>query len=141
MIISGIIIAAILITSIFAINSNFVKAATAQAVELVFVSVAETAGCNQHWDKIIFKIIRDPSGQIPLSLLKTELDIKVLDNPIKVADVKGKVRDYLTTGRIVEPQGINIPPLTAAEASALQIEIVDVEYAIVLSFDGNCPVS
>ena len=49
----------------------------------------------QHWDKIVF-FIKSPSLAGRLHLVpETEYDIKVLDNPHKVADIKQKVLDFL----------------------------------------------
>ena len=48
---------------------------------------------------------------------KTELDIKVLDDPHKVADLKQKVLDFL-----------NLPP-----SDRRAIQILDVNYAIICS--------
>jgi hypothetical protein len=69
----------------------------------------------QHWDKIIFAII-DPDLAKKVNLTaNTELDIKVLDDPHKVADIKQKVIDFL-----------NVP-----NAPKKAIQILDVEYAII----------
>ena len=42
----------------------------------------------QHWDKIIFKIKNKSLAQKVGLPINTELDIKVLDDPTKVMDVK-----------------------------------------------------
>jgi len=49
----------------------------------------------KHWDKIIFQILRDPSGEIMSQYLKTPLDIKVLDDPNKAANLVKKVRNFI----------------------------------------------
>ena len=49
----------------------------------------------QHWDKIVF-FIKSPNLAGNLHLVpETEYDIKVLDDPHKVADIKQKVLDFL----------------------------------------------
>ena len=49
----------------------------------------------EHWDKIVF-MITSPDITKKLNLTaNTELDIKVLDNPYKVADIKQKVIEFL----------------------------------------------
>jgi len=84
----------------------------------------------EHWDKIIFIIDEDESDVIPEELLETELDIKVRDDPGTVSDIKGKVRAFLEDGFLVDPTGDFIV-LTPEEVAELELEIVDVEYAIV----------
>ncbi|MFI5423791.1 MAG: hypothetical protein ACHQXG_03275 [Nitrososphaerales archaeon] len=69
----------------------------------------------QHWDKIIFMII-DPELAKRVNLTaNTELDIKVLDDPHTVADIKHKVLDFLNQ----------------SNASPKAIQIMQVEYAII----------
>jgi hypothetical protein len=69
----------------------------------------------QHWDKIIFAIT-DPILAKKVNLTAgTELDIKVLDDPHKVVDIKQKVLDSL-----------KVP--TAPKKA---IRILDVNYAII----------
>ena len=68
-------------------------------VHLSPVSVAAQTSCPaknvQHWDKIIFAI-KSPqlAAQVKLPA-NTELDIKVRDDPTKVADLKLKVLQFL----------------------------------------------
>jgi hypothetical protein len=69
----------------------------------------------QHWDKIVFMIISPDLGRKVNLTAKTELDIKVLDDPLKVADIKQKVLDFLKVP--------NAPRDT--------IRILDVNYAII----------
>jgi hypothetical protein len=69
----------------------------------------------QHWDKIIFSIISpDFAKKVNLSA-NTELDIKVLDNPKQVADLKQKVLNFLGN----------------PSENKTSLKIIDVEYAIV----------
>jgi len=91
----------------------------------------EPACITEHWDKIIFEILRDPSGAIDPKYLKTPLDIKVLDDPEKVANLVMKVRTFINTHGIanIPAPPPDDPPLTVADQ--LKIDIIDVEYAIV----------
>jgi hypothetical protein len=73
----------------------------------------------RHWDKIVFTIV-DPQLAAMLQLpLRSDLDIKVLDDPTKVADLKKKVIDFLLP---VPPP--NLPDFRRG------INIVQVAYAI-----------
>ena len=49
----------------------------------------------QHWDKIVFMITSPDIARRVNLTVNTELDIKVLDDPHKVSDVKQKVLDFL----------------------------------------------
>jgi hypothetical protein len=69
----------------------------------------------QHWDKIIFSIKSPALAQRLKIPADTELDIKVLDNPTKVADLKQKVFNFLKV----------------TNESRSSIEIIDVRYAII----------
>jgi hypothetical protein len=69
----------------------------------------------QHWDKIVFKINSTELAKRVNLTAGTELDIKVLDNPKEVADIKKKVLDFL-----------GVP-----NAKRETIQIIDVEYAII----------
>ena len=71
----------------------------------------------QHWDKIIFMINDSQVAKKANVTAKTELDIKVLDDPHKVADLKQKVLDFL-----------NLP---SSDRPAIQI--LNVDYAIICS--------
>ena len=58
-----------------------------------------------HADKIVFKlsgalIANDPPDQMALNAIprETELDIKVLDDPSTIADLKGKVLTFIGAG-------------------------------------------
>ena len=69
----------------------------------------------QHWDKIVF-FIRTPDLASKVNLpANTELDIKVLDDPHKVADIKQEVLTFLEVPN--EPRSA--------------IQIVNVEYSII----------
>lgn len=78
-----------------------------------------------HFDKIIFEIIgplkaASEADQKRLDALpqKTELDIKVLDDPRRIADLKGKVLTFL--GALSGPE------------NRASVQIDEVEYAVVL---------
>jgi len=80
-------------------------------------------------DKIIFQINRDPSGKLDKALQKTELDIKVLDDPETIADIKEKVRVFLKDDPLMVPQNNNpFDLLTETDIDNLVLEIIDVEY-------------
>lgn len=77
-----------------------------------------------HVDKIIFMLLGPlqaikPERQEALNAIprQVELDIKVLDNPRRIADLRGKVLSFI--GAIDEP------------AFREYVRIVDVDYAIV----------
>jgi hypothetical protein len=71
----------------------------------------------QHWDKIVFSISNPRlAGSLRLPL-NTPLDIKVLDNPLTVADIKQKVLTFLK--------------LQANQNNRNAISIIDIEYAII----------
>jgi len=80
-----------------------------------------------HADKIIFRLTGplqavDPADQAALDKIprNSELDIKVLDNPFAVADLRGKVLSFIAA---------------VDNANARQVvAIVDIDYAMV------CPV-
>jgi len=59
----------------------------------------ETSICTQestqHWDKIIFEIKNKKISDQVQQPKDTELDIKVLDDPNEVADLKKKILDFL----------------------------------------------
>jgi hypothetical protein len=77
-----------------------------------------------HMDKIIFQIIDDLRAQLEADQpaldavpKKTALDIKVIDNPSTVADLKGKVLTFLGAAD------------TTTNRDAISID--DVEYAVI----------
>jgi YVTN family beta-propeller protein len=69
----------------------------------------------QHWDKIVFKILSSDLAERLNLTAGTELDIKIQDDPSKVADIKQKVLDSL-----------QVP-----DAPRNATEIIDVNYAII----------
>jgi YVTN family beta-propeller protein len=71
----------------------------------------------QHWDKIVFKITSlDVAGNVNLPV-DSELDIKVLDNPNVIIDIKKKILDF-----------IHIPDTPEARGALL---IISVDHSIV----------
>ncbi len=83
---------------------------------------------TEHWDKIIFQILKDPSGTINPNYLKTPLDIKVLDDPTSVANLVAKVKQFIAANGIAVVPGTTFDPTIVPQ---LKIDIIDVEYAIV----------
>ncbi|MGH8581838.1 MAG: hypothetical protein ACREWG_03435 [Gammaproteobacteria bacterium] len=77
-----------------------------------------------HFDKIIFVlnqtlIAADPADQAAINQLPIheELDIKVVDDPRTVADLKGKVLTFLMAANTFSNRG--------------HVQIVDVDYAVI----------
>ena len=92
---------------------------TSFLVHLSPASVAAQTSCPaknvQHWDKIIFAIKSSKLAAKVKLPVNTELDIKVRDDPTKVADLKLKVLQFL-----------NVP--TEPRSS---IDILEVRYAMI----------
>ena len=126
-IIAGTSIGAILLVSVLALGVLTPQTAAGG------IRIGDSCDIVEHWDKIIFIIDEDESDVIPEELLETELDIKVRDDPGTVSDIKGKVRAFLEGGFFVDPTGDFIE-LTPEQVAELELEIVDVEYAIVCAF-------
>ncbi|MDQ4013596.1 MAG: PKD domain-containing protein [Thermoproteota archaeon] len=80
----------------------------------------------EHWNKIVFRITSDPTGRIDSSLINTELEILERVNDGAVLNVKDIVRYS-----IVNEPGTLLPQLTFDEVEQLEIEILDVEYALI----------
>jgi hypothetical protein len=75
-----------------------------------------------HWDKIVFSITSALAKRVNLTA-NTELDIKVLDDPTKVADIKQKVLNFL-----------HVPNIPAFRNST---KIIDVDYAIICATNST----
>jgi hypothetical protein len=88
--------------------------------------VCTTGSGSEHWNKIVFRITSDPTGRIDSSLINTELEVLERVNDAAVLSVKDIVRYSI----VYEP-GIILPQLTFEEVYQLEIEILDVEYALV----------
>jgi len=74
----------------------------------------------QHWDKIVFMVTSSILAHEAHVSPNTELDIKVLDNPKEVADLKQKVLNFL-----------GVP-----DGSKFALRIIDVDYAIICTTKG-----
>jgi outer membrane biosynthesis protein TonB len=83
-------------------------------------SACTTGSDSEHWNKIVFRIARDPTGRIDSSLINTELEILERVHDGGVLNLKDIVRYS-----IVNEPGI-LPQLTFEEADRLEIEIMDV---------------
>ncbi|HJS64663.1 MAG TPA: hypothetical protein VJ767_07365 [Nitrososphaeraceae archaeon] len=80
------------------------------------IGVCDNYDATKHWDKIIFKIINQQVANKIQQPFNTEMDIKVLDNPRQVSDIKKNILNFL---------GLSI---TSEHRAAL--EIIDVDYTI-----------
>lgn len=92
-----------------------------------FQSLNCNEGCPtvnvQHWDKVVFKIIRQNlANQLNLPY-NSELDIKILTKPDKVTDLKKKVLEQL---------GLS-------ETQRSGIQILDISYSIVCAYYQAIP--
>ena len=132
-ILAGAIIAVALLGSALSVSMFIPKAEALHNVPAPLCGTADSTGVLghvQHWDKIVFEILKDPNAVIDPAYLKTPLDIKVLDNPSKVASLDVKVRDFINShgiANILAP----VPGTTLTVADQLKIDIIDVEYAII----------
>ncbi|MDP8889354.1 MAG: hypothetical protein M3M89_07000, partial [Thermoproteota archaeon] len=111
-------------------NQSAVSNATVlQLQERISVQIQQpaclTGSGSEHWNKIVFRITSDPTDRIDSSLINTELEVLERVNDGAVLNLKDIVRYS-----IVNEPGI-LPQLTFEEADRLEIEILDVEYALV----------
>jgi hypothetical protein len=87
-----------IIITLLVVTSGALIATTNTAIPSIFAQVQGPicpSSNVQHWDKIVF-FIKSPTLAGRLHLVpETEYDIKVLDDPHKVADIKQKVLDFL----------------------------------------------
>ena len=139
LVISGILAATVIVAGIFAAGSNIFNTVEAQQLKSVLIAndadhavpIIGTTPCPidnvKHWDKIIFEVGNDVVGNpnggvVPQPLVPGRVyDIKVLDDPRTVADVTGKVIEFLKQqGYIVDDP-----------ANPVVLRITDVEYAII----------
>ena len=135
LVLAGVAIAAVLLGSVLTVGMFIPKAEANHASASTLCTEPDAStGVGiltwvHHWDKIIFQIIRDPSGTVAPSHLKTPLDIKVEDNPNNVANIDTKIRDFLK----VHDGLLTVPGTTLSDPviDNLKIDIIDVEYAIV----------
>ena len=132
-VIAGLSMTAVLLGSAFSFGLFTPKA---EAIVHIFDGSSST-GCLldevRHWDKIIFQILKDPSGTVNQDYLKTPLDIKVEDDPTSVANIVAKVKQFIVANGIAVVPGTTFDPTIVDK---LKIDIIDVEYAIVCVTTG-----
>jgi hypothetical protein len=75
----------------------------------------------QHWDKIVFLIVNPDLASKANLPANSELDIKVLDDPHKLDDIKQKILDFLNVPN--EPRS--------------SIQIMNVEYSIICNTSNS----
>lgn len=92
---------------------------TGNAIKTIISNCGKGTPTVQHWDKIVFSIINPDLARKVNLTANTELDIKVLDDPTKVADIKQKVLTFLNVPKPLIPVFRN------------SIKIINVEYAVV----------
>jgi|GEM_PF-7128707 len=94
---------------------------SSQIVNAQIITRTATTRCSiiEHWDKIAFSILDTNLAELTQLPLNSPLDIKVLDDPKTVADLKKKVLDFLSAHYNLE--GIQLTPT--------MIRIRSVEYA------------
>ena len=113
-------------------TSNTFNTALAQVTPPSITSQCPPGDQVQHWDKIVFSIQKErdgngkgvsPIGAIPITMLNTELDIKIADQPGVVANLKQEIVDSLA----------NQYTLTAAQKTSLfnSIKIISDSYETV----------
>ena len=139
LVLAGVAIAAVLLGSVLTVGMFMPKAEAGHTDPSVASTVCGLAGPDietfvHHWDKIIFQIVRDPSGDVPAEYLKTPLDIKVEDDPNSAANIVMKIRQFMFDHGIAglgpaDPTDLNDPETAAI--NAVKLDIIDVEYAIV----------
>lgn len=91
---------------------------------------------GDHWNKVVFKIVGDPSGKIPKQHMNTLLEIVYLIDPSTIVNVKEMVKYTMTTSTTssyipIVPSTQAFALLTSDEIQNLDIKIVDIEYAVI----------
>ncbi len=84
-------------------------------------SVCPPSGQVQHWDKIIFKIKKDKTNSIPPEYLNTDLDLKILDPPGTIVNLKQEIINHLKQQFFLQQ----------LEPADVKIDIVDVRYEVI----------
>ena len=94
---------------------------SSQIVNAQIITRAATIKCSiiEHWDKIAFSILDIKLAELTQLPANSPLDIKVLDDPNTVADLKKKVLDFLSEHY----------PLAGIQLIPDMIRIRGVEYA------------
>lgn len=72
---------------------------------------------TQHWDNVRFRILSPELAQNANLTADSELEVKILDNPQEVSDIKQKISELLNLG--------------TPSQNNTAIDIIDVEYAII----------
>jgi len=136
------VITAVGITSAYAVVSTTVTgdldvtgSITGPTISAITTSLSSASVCSpeniQHWDKITFLgtlQIQNSMGQLPTVIDSTGAfiyDIKVLDDPTKVADLNQKVVDFLN------PLGYGKTMQTPGDLTPMDVFVVEVDYSIV----------
>src|SRR5579872_7168899 len=98
---------AVAITISMALASNTLTTATAQTTPTIPTSQCPPGDQFQHWDKIVFQISsfrngedngkQQPIGNIPVSYMGTDLDLKIADQPGVVANLKQEIVNSLAS--------------------------------------------
>ena len=96
---------------------------SSQIVNAQIITRTATTRCSiiEHWDKIVFLILDTNLAEFTQLPVNSPLDIKVLDDPKTVADLKKKVLDFLSEHYPIPLAGIQLTPT--------MIRIRSVEYA------------
>ena len=123
-------IAATIILGGIILASNTLNTALAQTAPPSTTSVCPPGDQVQHWDKIVFMIVKEReggdngvhfTGNIPPQMFNTELDLKISDQPGVIANLKQEIINTLT----------NQYQLTPKQQSSLNIKIISDSYETV----------
>jgi hypothetical protein len=88
----SIIIILVLVAATLVLSANVKAAPNAFAQSQAAICPPKNV---QHWDKIVFLIRSSDLARRVNLPVDSELDIKVLDDPLKVADIKQKVLTFM----------------------------------------------
>ena len=112
---------------------------TGPTINAINTAITSSTSCPpeniQHWDKVVFSInlipfdegFISPNGETVLDEFSI-FDVKVLDDPNKLADLREKVVLKLALMGYQKDNALEQGPVDLAETN---IEIIDVEYSIV----------
>ena len=127
---SSIVISMLLLFSSYSFILLEIKNNNTESSNLVYAQSIDSfsfSSCNsQHWDKIIFKITNVELAQRVGFQPNAELDIKVLDDPTQVLDIKENILNFLK----ITDKNKNI---------FNQIDVIDVEHGIACISDKPLP--
>jgi hypothetical protein len=138
--ISAIVAGSVLLGTMLLVSNTFTPKVDAQQESVTEAFCAPEK--VQHWDKIQFRIrgtyiitTSQPGGNVSLSALVNDpnkpWDIKVLDDPTKVADIEAKVRNFLANSPMIDTGSPSAAISTIALTPNSKIIIDDIEYEIV----------